>query len=306
MIAEMERQRIGTDRGGLGRGVVLMAASLAMFLLAGVLARDLSARYPVGEVLFLRFLLSLIVVVPFALVTAGWAALRSANPALQATRAACGVAAAGLFYAASQHLTFAALVTVSYTMPLFVVLLSRPVLGERVGPRRALLVAGGFCGVVLVLAPAGFGAWGFVALGMAVLNAACALGARKLAATDAAATTSLLFVIVGTCLTLPLAACSFSPVAPADALRFLMLGVASGLAVILNVGAFRHGPAAVLVPIDYFGIVAAMAISFFAFREVPTASAVVGSGLIAIMGWAQLWVAQRERRSPSKSQRILN
>jgi hypothetical protein len=43
-----------------------MAMSLAMFLLAGILARDLAARYPVGEVLFLRFLLSLIVVVPFA------------------------------------------------------------------------------------------------------------------------------------------------------------------------------------------------------------------------------------------------
>ena len=89
----MERQRIGTDRGGLGRGMALMAASLAMFLFAGVLARDLSARYPVGEVLFLRFLLSLAVVAPFALVTAGRAALRSANPGFQAARAACGVAA---------------------------------------------------------------------------------------------------------------------------------------------------------------------------------------------------------------------
>jgi drug/metabolite transporter (DMT)-like permease len=290
----VERKRIGTDRGGLGRGVVLMAASLAMFLLAGVLARDLWARYPVGEVLFLRFLLSLAVVAPFALVTAGRAALRSANPGLQAARAACGVAAAGLFYAASQHLTFAALVTVSYTMPLFVALLSRPVLGERVGPRRALLVVGGFCGVVLVLAPAGFEAWGFAALGMAVLNAACALGTRKLAATDAPATTSLLFVIVGACLTLPLAACSFSPVAPADAFGFLMLGVVSGMAVILNVGAFRHGPAAVLVPIDYFGIVAATAIGFLAYREEPTVSAIVGSGLIAVTGWAQLWIARRD------------
>jgi drug/metabolite transporter (DMT)-like permease len=271
-----------------------MAASLAMFLLAGVLARDLSARYPVGEVLFLRFLLSLAVVAPFALVTAGRAALRSANHGLQAARAACGVAAAGLFYAASQHLTFAALVTVSYTMPLFVALLSRPVLGERVGPRRALLVVGGFCGVVLVLAPAGFEAWGFAALGMAVLNAACALGTRKLAATDAPATTSLLFVIVGACLTLPLAACSFSPVAPADAFGFLMLGVVSGMAVILNVGAFRHGPAAVLVPIDYFGIVAATAIGFLAYREEPTVSAIVGSGLIAVTGWAQLWIARRD------------
>jgi drug/metabolite transporter (DMT)-like permease len=290
----MERQRIGTDRGGLGRGVVLMAASLAMFLLAGVLARDLSARYPVGEILFLRFLLSLIVVAPFALVTAGWAALRSANPGLQAARAACGVAAASIFYAASQHLTFAALVTVSYTMPLFVALLSLPVLGERVGPRRALLVVGGFCGVVLVLAPVGFGTWGIVVVGMAALNAVCALGARKLAATDAPATTSLLFVIVGACLTLPSAACSFSPVAPADAFGFLMLGVASGLAVILNAGAFRHAPAAVLVPIDYFGIVAAMAIGFFVYREVPTASAIIGSGLIAVTGWAQLWIARRD------------
>jgi drug/metabolite transporter (DMT)-like permease len=281
--------------------VVLMAASLAMFLLAGVLARDLSARYPVGEVLFLRFLLSLIVVVPFALVTVGWAALRSANPGLQAVRAIFGVTAAGIFYAASQHLTFADLVTVSYTMPLFVALLSRPVLGERVGSHRALLVAGGFCGAVLVLAPAGFGIWSLAALGMAVLNAACALGARKLAATDAPATTSLLFVTVGAGLTLPLAAYSFSAVAPADALRFLLLGVASGLAVILNVAAFRHGPVAVLVPIDYFGIVAAMAIGFFAYREVPTTLAIAGSGLIVITGCAQLRIARHDLPGDAES-----
>ena len=109
----MERQCAKTGQGGLGRGMVLMAASLAMFLLAGVLARDLSAWYPVGEVLFLCFLLSLTVVVPFVLVTAGWAALRSANPGFQAARATYGVVATCIFYAASQHLTFAALVTLS-------------------------------------------------------------------------------------------------------------------------------------------------------------------------------------------------
>jgi uncharacterized membrane protein len=73
-----------------------------------------------------------------------------------------------------------------------------------------------------------------------------------------------------------------------------MLGVASGLAVILNVAAFRHGPAVVLVPVDYFGIVAATAIGFFAYRELPTVSAIIGSALIAVTGWAQLWIARRD------------
>jgi drug/metabolite transporter (DMT)-like permease len=289
----MQRLCFRTERGGLSQGVILMMLSLAMFLLASVLARNLSARYPVGEVLFLRFLLSLIVVVPFALRTAGGAALRSANLGLQTARATCGVAAAGIFYAASQHLTFAALVTISYTMPLFVAILSWPLLGERVGVHRALLIVGGFCGVVLILAPTGFGTWSLAALGMAVLNAVCAISARKLAATDSPATTSLLFVALGACLTLPIAACSFSPIMPADAFLFLVLGVVSGLAVIFNVSAFRHGPAALLVPIDYFGIIAATAISFFAYLEVPTASMIVGSGLVAVTGLAQLRIAPR-------------
>jgi len=91
-----------------------------------------------------------------------------------------------------------------------------------------------------------------------------------------------------------MAACSFSPIMPADAFLFLMLGVVSGHAVIFNVSAFRHGPAALLVPIDYFGIIAATTISFFAYLEVPTASMVVGSGLVAVTGLAQLRIARRD------------
>jgi hypothetical protein len=50
----------------------------------------------------------------------------------------------------------------------------------------------------------------------------------------------------------------------------------------------------VLVPIDYFGIVAATAIGLFAYREEPTTLAIAGSGLIAVTGWAQLWAARRD------------
>jgi len=50
------------------------------------------------------------------------------------------------------------------------------------------------------------------------------------------------------------------------------------------VSAFQRGPAALLVSIDYFGIIAATAISFFVYLEVPTALMVAGSGLIAVTG----------------------
>lgn len=270
---------------------LLMAGSLAMVLTAGALARELGTRYAAGEVLFLRFLISLAMVGPAALAMAGWRAVMVRRPCHHAIRAVTGVAAALIFYAATQRLPFADLVALSHSAPIFVALLSHLLIGERVGRLSGACIVLGLLGVFLVAPPTRLEVWSFAALVMAMLNAICILVTRQTAQSDGPAATGLVFVLAGTVLTLPAAMADFRMPSLADVPVFLLLGGAAGLAIILNVHAFRRAPAAVLAPIDYFGIMASVVIGYLWWDETPTVPAALGGALITTAGLANALLA---------------
>lgn len=265
---------------------LLMAGSLTMVLTAGALARELGTRYAAGEVLFLRFLISLAVVGPAALAMAGRRAVLVHRPCLHAIRAVTGVVAALIFYAATQRLPFADLVALSYSAPIFVAVLSRLLIGERVRPLSGVCIALGLLGVFIVAPPMRLEAWSLAALVMAALNAVCILVTRQATKSDGPAATALVFVLAGTVLTLPAALADFRMPSVEDGPTFLLLGGAAGLAIILNVLAFRRAPAAVLAPIDYLGIMASVVIGCLWWDETPTMSVVLGGALITATGLA--------------------
>lgn len=275
-----------------------MLGSLAMVLVAGALARTLGAQYAAEQVLFLRFVVSLAVVGPAALALAGRpASIRRAltirRPLPHAVRAVTGVGAALIFYKATQHLPFADLVALSTSAPIFVALLSRLLTGERVSAASAACIAAGLAGVFLVAPPTQLAVWSLAAVAMAALNAVCILATRKAAQSDGPAATGLVFVLAGTLLTLPAALAGFRMPALEDAPAFLMLGLAAGAAIVLNVKAFRLAPAALLAPIDYLGIAASVAVGYVWWGEVPTLAAAAGGALITVAGIANVLLAGR-------------
>lgn len=290
------RDDAGTSSGAPLKGMALMAVSLALVLAANALARDLSARYPAGEVLFLRFLASLAVILPLAL-RGGIAALRTRHPVLQAGRAVCGIGAAGIFYAATQHLPFGDLVALSYTAPLFIALLSPLLLGERVGRGLLAPILLGFAGVVLVAIPNQISLWSMAAVVLALLNALCAVGARHLGRVDGVAATTALFALAGTLMSLPIAVVDFVLPSAVDLPLLAALGLFAGLAVHVNALALRAARAAVVAPVDYLGIAVSTGIGWTLWEEVPTPLAMIGGAFIAVSGLLSLRDASLGRKS---------
>jgi drug/metabolite transporter (DMT)-like permease len=270
-----------------------MLAALLLVLIANALARHLAGRYPVGEVLFLRYLCAL----PVVLIGAapdGRTMFATARLGLHALRAALGVGAAAAIYAASLHLPFSDLVAISYSAPLFVAVYSWPLLGERVSRWRGCLIAGGFVGVGLVVHPTHFELWSLGAVVMAVLNAFVAIAARGLARTERPATMAVWFTAFGTIFSAPLVGFGFVMPEAGDVLLFTAFGVAAGVSTHLNVRAYRHAPAAVLVPIDYFAVLLSAAIGFIVWSEIPSLAMICGGALIVATGLLQLRAAQAE------------
>jgi drug/metabolite transporter (DMT)-like permease len=276
------------------RGAFLMLGALTALMAVNALARELAGRYPLGELLVLRFGGSLVAFLLIAL----WGKtnhLRSRHRPVQAMRALFGVGGTLLLYAASRHLPFSDLIAISLSAPLFVTALSSPLLGERVGPCRAGLTLAGFCGVAMVAFPSTISLWSLAALGMALLNALVAITARSLARTEHPMTTGIHYALFGTLLALPIALPDWVMPTWSDLPLFLALAAAAAVAIDLNLRAFRHAPASVLAPIDFAGIALSALVGFVFWREIPTASTIVGGLVIAIAGVAQFRLAAREQ-----------
>lgn len=278
------------------QGAALMLLSLAVVLLGNALARELTARYPAGEVLFFRFFGSAV----FLAVLCGGrldSALRSARPGAHQLRAVLGVGAILALFASLQHLPFSDLIAISYSSPLIVAALSWPFLGERIGTARCCWLGIGAVGVLLVAFPGRLELWSLGALVMAALNAGAMLATRQAGRHDSAVTVSLYFGVLGTLLSAPLLL--FGCVLPSlfDAFLFGVIGLGAGVAARCHAEAFRRADASVVAPIDYLAVAVSPAIAWFAWSEVPSIATLAGGSVIVLAGIMQLRAARRELRA---------
>jgi drug/metabolite transporter (DMT)-like permease len=277
-------------RRAIRTGALLMLASLLLVLVTNALARDLAGRYPIGEILFFRFLGALPIVL-WHTAGAGVAAMATERVGLHAARAALGVAGMAALYASSRHLPFSDLIALSYSAPVFVALLAYPLLGERISALRFLVILGGFGGVLLIACPGQLRPWSLGALAMALLNALSILGARSLAKTDSAAGIAFYFALFGMLLTAPLLALDWRNPAASDALELAALGLSAGSAIFLNAHAYRCAPASVLAPIDYLAILFSAGMGLALWSEVPGPAFLIGGALLVAAGFLNLRLA---------------
>ncbi len=174
--------------------------------------------------------------------------------------------------------------------PMLSYILSILLLGERAGPLRAVLLAVGFAGVLLVVKP-GFGMT--AGLGFAVLAGmfyGCYLTANRWLAGEYSPRL-LLFsqMVIGTVLLAPVLVIAAVPVLKGWILGLLILsGVASMLGNLLLAVAYGRASATRLAPFVYFQLVAATGFGWVVFSDLPDPIAAIGLMVILISGFATL------------------
>ncbi len=132
-----------------------------LFVLAGVFAisindmlfKKLSGAYPLHQLVFLRSALALVFSLGFVWMEGGLSILKTRRPALHALRGLLIVCANISFFAALASLPLADATALFFAAPLFITLLSIPLLGEKVGPVRLTAVVIGFIGVIIMQRP---------------------------------------------------------------------------------------------------------------------------------------------------------
>jgi drug/metabolite transporter (DMT)-like permease len=271
---------------------MLLAAMLLPLLNA--IVKHLVAIYPVGEVLWARYAGHLAFMLLVFAPRHGRALLASARPALQVLRSFLFCASSFLTFYALGFVPLATAAAISFTAPLIVTAASPLVLNERVGLARAVAVAFGFIGALIVVRPgSGTLHWAaFLLLGSATSSAMMQLLSRKLVAYDSPEASNTYMVVAGFVLaTIPLPFVWRSPDNLTDIGLFAAIGVLGGLGHYFLVRAFELAPAPFVSPFNYAQILGAALLGFLIFGQLPDIWTWCGAGIIAGSG---LFVLFRE------------
>ncbi len=278
--------------GPAGRGIALMLAGVCCFTLLDAVAKDLTGRYPVVQVLWARLAIQLMLVV---LVLRGTARsyVRTSFPGLHVARAVTQVGAGGLFFAALPFIGLAEATALADLNPVLVTLGAALFLGERLGPRRVAAVAVAMVGALIIIRPGAgvFTPAALLPLGSALFYSANALLTRAVGQRESIWTAMLWTSLLATglvSLALPFVAV---PVAATDLWRFAAIGVLGTMAQLCVIRSLSLTEASVTAPFTYFGIVMATLWGILFFGEWPDQWTLVGALVIAGAG---LYVWHRE------------
>lgn len=216
-----------------------------------------------------------------------WRALTRPGWPLIALRSALLVISTMGNFIALQFLPLTITSAIMFSAPIFVCLLSGPLLGERVGPRRWAAVVLGFLGVLIVLRPFGesFHWAGVLALWNALTLALYSLMTRQLAAHVPPLVLQFWTGLLGTLAMAPLAAMVWTP--PPDwwaVLVWAWLGVAAWAGHEFLTRAHRIASASLLMPFSYSFLIYLSVVDVVAFDYVPDLMDAFGIAVIILAG----------------------
>jgi drug/metabolite transporter (DMT)-like permease len=275
----------------------MILGAAAVFSVAAALVKALRGEVPLAQVVLCRNLFAIPALLPLVWSAGGLAAFRTRNPGLHAIRTLTGLMGmVGAFYGYAV-LPLASVTALGFTMPLFLTLLSVPLLGERVGPRRGAAVLAGFGGVLLMALPGGGGGETHLLGTLAVLMGAVGwalsmITIRRMGGVGEGNATIVLWFAVGATLVSAIAALpAWVPPSPAQWGLLAGTGLVSAAAQVMMTEGYRRGEATLLAPFEYSAILWTTLMGVVIWDELPDGWDFAG---IAVLVASGLYIWRRE------------
>ena len=284
------------DRGDqVLRGIALICLAMACFSSLNATVKSLADEYPIGQLIWARYVLALLVMMVLFMPRHGWNLFRPRRIRIQLLRGTLLFASSALYFQGLAHLPLPTAAAISICSPLLITALSVPFLREPVGPRRWAAVLVGFVGALIVIRPGAAGTNPYVLFIVASMTSGTfyALLTRKYAAEENAEVSATIATVVGVLAGGVWAASNWqTPTNLLDAGLIVSLGVYAAIGHWLFTMAFQYGPAAVIAPFSYMQLVGATLFGYALFGTLPDRMTWLGAAIIVSSG---IYIAHRER-----------
>ncbi|MBP9692628.1 MAG: DMT family transporter [Alphaproteobacteria bacterium] len=280
------------------RGMAAMLLAVVLYSIADALVKWLAGTYHPVQIMFCRTFftwLPLLAMLPQKTKRIG---LKSRNKGYMALRATIMALSLPFYFYAFKCLPLADAYAVAYVAPLFMVVFSIPILGEKVEKHAWIAVCVGFSGVLIMMRPgsAVFSLGGLSAFIGGILWALALVMGRKLSKTESEFSLTFWFWIA--CFLLSALYVPFCWQTPSllDWGFFAASGIVGGVALLAITRAFTLAPASVVGPLDYFILVLGALIGYVVWGDIPDVFVILGASILVLSGL--YLVFQETRRKP--------
>jgi drug/metabolite transporter (DMT)-like permease len=277
------------------RGALLMTLSGVTYSIIAAMVKQLSQNGMDGfEIAFFRAFFGFVGLFPF-LAVVGKAGFRTEHLDKHVWRGLLGSVSVVCAYVGIGKLALANYTALSFTKPLFAVILAFLIIGEQVRWRRWAATIIGFLGVLVMIRPGAdtFSPWAFLALGDAFSIAFLITIVKKLPETETELVMMFYYGIIAILVALPLALWSWRWPGPVEWALLAGVGLIGAFSQYLWIRAFRAGEASAVAPFDYLRLLFAGMIGFALFSETPDLWTI--GGAVIVVG-STVYIAQREAR----------
>lgn len=257
---------------------------------------------PSGETIFVRGLISVVVLALLAWRTEGLHLLKTRNWRAHALRSLSGTVSMFCLFAAVTMIPLADVTAINFTAPMFLTVLAMMFLGEKIHRFRWTALGVGFLGALIMIGPhlsitesSSLGA--LVALGAAMFSAIAMTFLRSMSGGEHAITITFYFSLTFM-FCAGLTALGGWPMPTAtQAWLIVLAGLFGVFGQLLMTYSYRYAEASTIAPLDYTGIVWAVLLGYLLFEEIPSpyiwlgAPLVIGAGLIIL--WREYYLKKQ-------------
>ena len=276
---------------------IWMTGAIASFSTMAVAGREVSFALDTFEIMLFRSVVGVIIVAFAAVAFGTWRQIKGQQFSLHFARNIMHFIGQNLWFYAVTVIPLAQVFALEFTSPIWVILLSPLLLGERITLIRAVAALMGFIGVLVVTRPdmAGINTGVIMAASSAIFFAFTIIFTKRLTRTQSI--TCILFYLTVLQLGFGLITAGYDgdiALPNAETLPWLVLiGVAGLLGHFCITNALAIAPATVVVPIDFVRLPVIAIIGMLAYGEALDLWVLLGAGIIFAGNYLNIWSETR-------------
>ncbi len=288
-------------------GILLKLVATLAFTIMSACVKGLEGGIPVGQIVFFRAIFALLPIIVWFAASGETIRLPPAKNMKRLLLGACA-GMGGMFFGfpALAYLPLVNVTVLSYTTPLFTIMLAAFLLKERVRIYRWSAVVTGFLGVFVTLSPglsasathaASIDQLVIIGTAFALAGALCAafsaIAIRQLNSIEQPSRIVLVYTLTGAIVGLSTIVFGWTVPTISQLLLLIGCGLAGGIGQITMTVSLRHAQASLLAPFDYTTLIWAIALGYLFMSELPTSATIIGAVIVIAAGLFAMW---RERR----------
>lgn len=280
---------------GIVAATVWMSGALVSFLVMAIAGRELSAELNTFQILFFRSAIGLIIILPLLMRT-GLGALRISSLRLHLLRNTVHFGGQFGWFFAISVIPLAQVFALEFTIPIWTAILAHFILNERITPVRALAIAIGFAGILVIARPGAvpFDIGALSALLGAVGYAMSHTLTKKITRTDG----PVAVIFYMTLIQLPMAAVpTFIEWTTPSTIMIpwlILVGITGLSAHYCMAHAFRHADATVVVPMDFLRLPLVALVGLMLYDEPLEIWVLAGAAIIFVGNFMNVVVENRK------------